>query len=132
MFIAPIHEALDTKFLRLEEKPFSKENVIRRFFLRALVFGVNTFIIALFPFMGDFVHLFGSFTLFPLTFVFPSMVFIKVKISKLSSCLFVEFNRQNHVVIYLLHCHRSKERLLEEGKRHGTGPVLASSLYCQQ
>lgn len=79
MFIAPIHEALDTKFLRLEEDTFSKDNNIRRCFLRALVFGVNTFVTALFPFMGDFVNLFGSFTLFPLTFIFPSMVFIKVK-----------------------------------------------------
>lgn len=79
MFIAPIHEALDTKFLRLEENMFSKENLVRRFFLRALVFGVNTFITALFPFMGDFVNLIGSFTLFPLTFVFPSMIFLKVK-----------------------------------------------------
>ncbi|XP_020260290.1 proline transporter 2-like [Asparagus officinalis] len=79
MFIAPIHEALDTRFLRLEEDVFSRENLIRRFLLRALVFGMNTFITALLPFIGDFVNIFGSFTLFPLTFVFPSMVFIKVK-----------------------------------------------------
>ncbi|XP_020260289.1 proline transporter 2-like [Asparagus officinalis] len=79
MFIAPIHEALDTKFLSLEESMFSRENLIRRFLLRALVFGINTFVAALFPFMGDFVNLFGSFALFPLTFVFPSMIFVKVK-----------------------------------------------------
>ncbi|KAM0946975.1 putative amino acid transporter, transmembrane domain-containing protein [Dioscorea sansibarensis] len=79
MFCAPIHEALDTKFLRLDEKMFSKDNLFRRFILRSIVFGINTFITALFPFMGDFVNLFGSFTLCPLTFVFPSMIFIKVK-----------------------------------------------------
>ncbi|RRT82110.1 hypothetical protein B296_00001039 [Ensete ventricosum] len=79
MFCAPIHEALDTKFQKLGEGMFSKANLRRRFALRALVFGLNTFVTALFPFMGDFVNLFGSFTLFPLTFVFPSMVFIKVR-----------------------------------------------------
>ncbi|CAL9205344.1 unnamed protein product [Musa hybrid cultivar] len=79
MFCAPIHEALDTKFQKLDEGMFSKANLRRRFALRALVFGLNTFVTALFPFMGDFVNLFGSFTLFPLTFVFPSMVFIKVR-----------------------------------------------------
>ncbi|WOL04429.1 hypothetical protein Cni_G13150 [Canna indica] len=78
MFCAPIHEALDTKFQKLEEGMFSKANLQRRFVSRAVVFGLNTFVTALFPFMGDFVNLFGSFTLFPLTFVFPSMVFIKV------------------------------------------------------
>ncbi|KAJ0969099.1 hypothetical protein J5N97_021976 [Dioscorea zingiberensis] len=79
MFCAPIHEALDTKFLRLDEKMFSKDNLLRRLVLRWMVFGVNTFVTALFPFMGDFVNLFGSFTLFPLTFIFPSMVFLKIK-----------------------------------------------------
>ncbi|XP_038971983.1 proline transporter 1-like [Phoenix dactylifera] len=79
MFCAPIHEALDTKLQRLDENMFSKSNLIRRFFPRALVFVGNTFVTALFPFMGDFVNLFGSFTLFPLTFVFPSMIFIKIK-----------------------------------------------------
>ncbi|XP_072964259.1 proline transporter 1-like isoform X2 [Typha angustifolia] len=78
IFVAPIHEALDTKFQRLEESMFSKYNLVCRFFSRALLFGVNTFITSLFPFMGDFVNLFGSFTLFPLTFLFPSMVFIKI------------------------------------------------------
>lgn len=79
MFAAPIHEALDTRFLRLDESMHSRENVKRRFFLRALLFTGNTFITAAFPFMGDFVNLIGSFTLVPLTFVFPSMIFIKVK-----------------------------------------------------
>ncbi|KAM0946974.1 putative amino acid transporter, transmembrane domain-containing protein [Dioscorea sansibarensis] len=79
MFCAPVHEALDTKFLRLDENMFSKNNLLRRFILRSMVFGINTLIAALFPFMGDFVNLFGSFTLCPLTFVFPSMIFIKVR-----------------------------------------------------
>ena len=85
MFCAPIHEALDTKFQRLDEKMFSKTNLIRRFFLRALVFGGNTLVTAMFPFMGDFVNLVGSFALFPLTFVFPSMIFLKVGIAKLTA-----------------------------------------------
>lgn len=79
MFCAPIHEALDTKFQKLDEGMFSRTNFQLRFLLRALLFGLNTFVTALFPFMGDFVNLFGSFTLFPLTFVFPSMVFLKVR-----------------------------------------------------
>ncbi|KAK1290776.1 Proline transporter 1 [Acorus calamus] len=79
MFIAPIHEALDTKFLRLDEKISSKENLIHRFLLRSSLFTLNTFLAAAFPFMGDFVNLLGSFSLFPLTFVFPSMIFIKVR-----------------------------------------------------
>ncbi|XP_058093687.1 proline transporter 1-like isoform X2 [Magnolia sinica] len=79
MFCAPIHEALDTKYSKLDESVHSIDNLKRRFILRALLFGANTFVTALFPFMGDFVNLFGSFTLFPLTFVFPSMIFMKVK-----------------------------------------------------
>jgi proton-coupled amino acid transporter len=31
--------------------------------------------------MGDFVNLLGSFSLVPLTFMFPSMLFLKVSIS---------------------------------------------------
>lgn len=100
MFIVPIHEALDTKFLRLEKNMFTKENLVCRFFLRALVFGVNTFITAMFPFMGDFVNLIGSFTLFPLSFVFPSMIFLKVRASKFCSSLFLELSRQSEVRFY--------------------------------
>ncbi|TQD72756.1 hypothetical protein C1H46_041675 [Malus baccata] len=79
MFVAPIHEFLDTKFLKLDKSMNSKGNLKRRLYVRALLFAVNTFVTAAFPFMGDFVNLFGSFTLVPLTFVFPSMIFIKVK-----------------------------------------------------
>ena len=78
MFLAPIHETLDTKFLKLDESMDSKENIKRRFYVRALLFSFNTFVTAAFPFMGDFVNLFGSFTLIPITFVFPSMIFLKV------------------------------------------------------
>ncbi|MQM22395.1 hypothetical protein Taro_055447 [Colocasia esculenta] len=79
MFIAPVHEALDTKFLRLDESMSSRHNLVRLFFLRALLFGFNSLVTAAFVFMGDFVNLLGSFTLFPLTFVFPSMLFLKVR-----------------------------------------------------
>ncbi|PIA51550.1 hypothetical protein AQUCO_01100420v1 [Aquilegia coerulea] len=79
MFLAPIHEALDTKFLKLDENMNSMSNLKRLFVLRALLLATNTFITAAFPFMGDFVNLLGSFTLFPLTFVFPSMIYIKIK-----------------------------------------------------
>lgn len=81
MFIAPIHEALDTKLLKLDQSMHSKVNFKRLVGLRGLLFSLNTFVTAMFPFMGDFVNLFGSFSLFPLTFVFPSMIFIKVKIA---------------------------------------------------
>ena len=56
----------------------SIENIKRRFYVRAVLFSFNTFVTAAFPFMGDFVNLFGSFTLIPITFVFPSMIFLKV------------------------------------------------------
>ncbi|CAK9137523.1 unnamed protein product [Ilex paraguariensis] len=79
MFIAPIHEALDTKFLKLDKSMHSRENIKRLCCLRALVFSGNTLVTAAFPFMGDFLNLLGSFALVPLTFVFPSMIFIKVK-----------------------------------------------------
>lgn len=79
MFIAPVHEALDTKFLKLDESLHSRENIKRLFCVRASLFTGNTLVTAAFPFMGDFVNLFGSFTLIPLTFVFPSMIFIKVQ-----------------------------------------------------
>jgi len=80
MFIQPVHEALDTKFLRLNEDIYSSENLKRRFFLRALVFTGNTVMTAAMPFMGDFINLLGSFILTTLTFVFPSMIFIKVNL----------------------------------------------------
>ncbi|GAB4860594.1 hypothetical protein Ancab_035755 [Ancistrocladus abbreviatus] len=79
MFVQPIHEALDTKFLKPGETIYSSENIKRRFLLRALLFTANTLVTAAIPFMGDFITLLGSFTLVPLTFIFPSMIFIKVK-----------------------------------------------------
>ncbi|KAK3037498.1 hypothetical protein RJ639_030306, partial [Escallonia herrerae] len=79
MFVAPIHEALDTKFLKLDEGMHSRGNIKRLISLRAFLFSGNTLVTAAFPFMGDFVNLLGSFTLIPLTFVFPSMIFLKVK-----------------------------------------------------
>ncbi|KAJ0720260.1 putative amino acid transporter, transmembrane domain-containing protein [Helianthus annuus] len=78
-FIAPVHEALDTKFLILEKGIHSRANIFRLLCLRALLFTLNTLVAAAIPFMGDFVNLLGSFLLIPLTFVFPSMIFIKVK-----------------------------------------------------
>lgn len=79
MFFQPVHEALDTKFLKVDEGMYSRENFKRRFFLRALVFTANTLVTAAIPFMGDFMNLLGSFTLITLTFIFPSMIFIQVK-----------------------------------------------------
>lgn len=78
MFIAPIHETLDTKFMRLDKSIHSRENIKKLFYLRAMVFTGNTLVTAAFPFMGDIVNLLGSFSLIPLTFVFPSMIYIKV------------------------------------------------------
>lgn len=82
MFVAPIHEALDTKFLNHNESMHSRDNIKILCCLRAGLFTVNTVVTAALPFMGDFVNLLGSFTLVPLTFVFPSMIFIKVKLYK--------------------------------------------------
>lgn len=79
LFTVPIHEAMDTRLQRLEEGMFSRHNMARRLVARAVLFGVNVFVTALFPFMGDFVNLFGSFALFPLTFMFPSMIILKIK-----------------------------------------------------
>lgn len=79
LFTVPIHEAMDTRLQRLEEGMFSRHNMARRLVARTALFGVNVFVTALFPFMGDFVNLFGSFALFPLTFIFPSMVVLKIK-----------------------------------------------------
>lgn len=78
MFVTPIYEALDTKFLEIGKGMHSGENLKRLFLLRAFFFTGNTFVAAAFPFMGDFVNLLGSFSLVPLTFMFPSMLFIKV------------------------------------------------------
>ncbi|PON85230.1 Amino acid transporter, transmembrane domain containing protein [Trema orientale] len=79
MYVTPIHEALDTNFLKLEESIHSKENVKRRFFLRLAFFTGNTFVAAALPFIANFVNLFGSLALIPVTFVFPSLIFLKVK-----------------------------------------------------
>lgn len=79
MFVQPVHEALDTKFLKLNEGIYSTENLKRRFFLRAFVLSGTTVVAAAIPFMGDFANLVGSFILITITFIFPSMIFIKVK-----------------------------------------------------
>lgn len=79
LFIQPVHETLDTRFLKLDEGAYSRHNFKRRILLRALLFTANTVVTAAIPFMGDFINLLGSFTLVPLTFIFPSMIFIKVK-----------------------------------------------------
>ncbi|CAJ2664276.1 unnamed protein product [Trifolium pratense] len=79
MFVAPIHEALDTRFLELGQGLHSGENLKRLFLVRICFYTGNTFIAAAFPFMGDFVNLLGSFSLVPLTFMFPSMLFLKLK-----------------------------------------------------
>ncbi|XP_031505429.1 probable proline transporter 2 isoform X2 [Nymphaea colorata] len=79
MFLTPVHETLDTMYLNPEESLWSYTNMKRRSLLRAIVFAVNSFVVAMFPFMGDFVNLLGSFALLPLSLVFPSMIFIKVK-----------------------------------------------------
>ncbi|XP_074287589.1 proline transporter 2-like [Silene latifolia] len=79
VFVQPVHEALDTKFLKLDEGIYSKENIKRRFFLRLFFFIGCTVVTAAIPFMGDFITLLGSFTLIMLTFIFPSVIFIKVK-----------------------------------------------------
>jgi hypothetical protein len=81
MFVVPIHEALDTRFLEIGQGLHSGENLKRLFLLRVCFYTGNTFIAAAFPFMGDFVNLLGSFSLVPLTFMFPSMLFLKVSIS---------------------------------------------------
>ncbi|XP_011625108.1 probable proline transporter 2 [Amborella trichopoda] len=87
VFCSPIHEALDTRFLRLDQSLYSLDNVKRRLLLRGGLFLLNTFIAAMFPFLGDFVNLVGSFSLFPLTFIFPSMIFIKVQGRKANSAV---------------------------------------------
>jgi len=80
LFVVPIHEALDTRFLEIGKGMHSGENLKRLFLLRMCFYTGNTFIAAAFPFMGDFVNLLGSFSLVPLTFMFPSMIFLKVAI----------------------------------------------------
>ncbi|KAH7549801.1 hypothetical protein JRO89_XS13G0084100 [Xanthoceras sorbifolium] len=90
MFLSPIHETLDTNFLKLEEIMFSRENIKRRFRLRT----VHCFhsecirtMPAAFPFLEDFVRLIGSFSLIPPTFLFPSMVLIKVTVKTKSATM---------------------------------------------
>ncbi|KAH9625570.1 hypothetical protein KSS87_009923, partial [Heliosperma pusillum] len=79
VFFQPVHEALDTKFLKHDEGIYSKGNLTRRFFLRLLLFTGCTIVAAAIPFIGYFLNLLGSFTLIWLTFILPSMIFIKVK-----------------------------------------------------
>ncbi|ERN10521.1 hypothetical protein AMTRI_Chr06g175900 [Amborella trichopoda] len=79
MFCTPVHEALDTRFLHLDQSMHSRDNIKILFVLRAGLFTLNTFMAALIPFLGDFVNLIGSLSLFPLTFVFLSMIFLKVR-----------------------------------------------------
>ncbi|KAL6616578.1 hypothetical protein ACP70R_038848 [Stipagrostis hirtigluma subsp. patula] len=79
MFTLPLHEAMDTRLQRLDEGMVSRYNLTRRFAARGLLFGFNAFVAALLPFLGDFFVLMGSFALFPLTFLFPSMLVLKIR-----------------------------------------------------
>eukprot|EP00252_Welwitschia_mirabilis_P022471 TRINITY_DN6082_c0_g1_i2.p1 TRINITY_DN6082_c0_g1~~TRINITY_DN6082_c0_g1_i2.p1 ORF type:complete len:419 (-),score=52.48 TRINITY_DN6082_c0_g1_i2:359-1615(-) len=79
MFCSAVHETLDTKFSYLDKKECSIENMLVRALLRGLFFTVNTFLAALLPFIGDFVNLTASLALIPLTFIFPSMIYLKVE-----------------------------------------------------
>ncbi|KAL5991217.1 hypothetical protein ACLOJK_012123 [Asimina triloba] len=127
MFCAPIHEALDTKFLRVDERLNPKESLKRRFFLRGLLFAANTFVTAMFPFMGDFVNLFGSFTLFPLTFVFPSMIFLKDK-TGVDAVAFTRTEMASHVAAWEKHGVNKKTARKEEKLWHWANAVLFSLL----
>ena len=113
MFLAPIHETLDTKFLKLDKSMDSKENTRRRFYLRALLFTFNTFVTAAFPFMGDFVNLFGSFTLVPITFVFPSMIFLKVTYLFWTALIMKEIKEARSKTKTYFITDRSRERQLD-------------------
>lgn len=84
MFCSVVHESLDTRFSYQDESEFSRRNILIRFILRSLFFTVNTFTAALLPFLGDFVNLIGSLSLIPLTFIFPSLIYLKVKGQKVS------------------------------------------------
>lgn len=84
MFCAVIHETFDTRFSYKDEKEFSRRNILVRFILRSLFFTVNSFTAAMLPFLGDFVNLIGSLSLIPLTFIFPSLIYLKVKGQKIS------------------------------------------------
>lgn len=84
MFCAVIHETFDTRFCYQDEKAFSRHNSLIRFIIRSLFFTVNSFTAAMLPFLGDFVNLIGSLSLIPLTFVFPSLIYLKVKGQKVS------------------------------------------------
>ncbi|XP_074265785.1 proline transporter 2-like [Silene latifolia] len=79
VFLQPVHEALDTKFLKHDEGIYSKGNLKGRLLLRLLLFTGCTLVAAALPFIGYFINLLGSFTLVWLTFILPSMIFIKVK-----------------------------------------------------
>ena len=114
MFLAPIHETIDTKFLKLDGSMDSKENIKRRFYVRAVLFSFNTFVTAAFPFMGDFVNMFGSFMLIPITFGIPSMIFLKVTNLFWTALILLMKDIKEAISktkIYLLYpCYRSKER----------------------
>ncbi|GLJ41097.1 hypothetical protein SUGI_0851270 [Cryptomeria japonica] len=85
IFCVPVHEALDTRFCKLDEHESSVHNLITRFILRALFFTFSTLCAAMFPFLGDFVTLVGALSLVPLTFLFPALVFLKVKWCRIST-----------------------------------------------
>jgi hypothetical protein len=121
LFVVPIHEAMDTRLQRLDESMFSRHNLSRRFVSRGLIFGFNVFVTALFPFMGDFVNLVGSFALFPLTFMFPSMVVLKVPLTsylELAVAVRVLSIKSSGSDRW---CCRSKPRLAGNGTGSGTG-----------
>ena len=63
MFIAPIHETLDTKFLRLDKSIHSSENLRNLHILASRLFSGNTLVTTTFPFMGDIVNLSDHFHL---------------------------------------------------------------------
>ncbi|KAJ8760224.1 hypothetical protein K2173_011094 [Erythroxylum novogranatense] len=85
IFACPSYEYLDTTFrseangLRLHQK------LSLRVVLRGCYLAVSSVIAALLPFIGDFIGLFGSLCVIPLTFVIPHHLYMMAKKERLSS-----------------------------------------------
>lgn len=85
IFASPMYEYLDTKYGRQKESVFSFNNISFRVLVRGSYLTINTFVSASLPFLGDFMTLTGALSVFPLTFVLASHMYLKARKNNLSA-----------------------------------------------
>lgn len=79
IYCRPTYEFFEMKFCNVHQSRFSKRNLTVRFTMTLVYNVVITFLAALIPFFGDFVALVGAVGFIPMDFIFPIIMWLKVR-----------------------------------------------------